>query len=68
MGHALYRINQTKRAFRDAQQTEAMIRAGKNGHFNFSKWHVMSHYSEWIKRYGSTTAFTTGIGEAMHIT
>ncbi len=28
----------------------------------------MSHYPEWIKHYGSATGFTTGIGEAMHIT
>ncbi len=45
-----------------------MIWGGKNGHFNFLKWHVISHYPEWIKRYGSAMGFTTGIGEAMHIT
>ena len=28
----------------------------------------MSHYPNWIKLYGSATGFTTGIGEAMHIT
>ncbi len=68
MQHALYQINQTKGAFRDARQTDAMIRAGKAGHFNFPKWHFMSHYPDWIKLYGSATGFTTGIGEAMHIT
>ena len=67
MQHALYRINQTKEAFRDAQQTDAMIRAGKTDHFNFPKLHVMSHYPDWIKFYGSATGFTTGIREAMHI-
>ncbi len=66
--HAFYRINQTKGAFKDARQTDIMIREGKNGYFNFPKWYVISHIPEWIKRYGSTTGFTTGIGEAMHIT
>ncbi len=46
MGHAFYRINQTKKVFKDACQTDAMIRGGKNGHFNFPKWHIMSHYPE----------------------
>ncbi len=68
MRHALYQINQTKRAFRNACQTDAMIRGGKNGHFNFPKWYVISHYPEWIKRYGSATGFTTNIEETMHIT
>ncbi len=68
MGYALYRINQTKRAFRNAWRTDTRIRGGKNGHFNFPKWYVMSHYPEWIKRYGSATGFTIGIVKAMHIT
>ncbi len=68
MGHTLYRINQTKGAFRDTRQTDAMIRGGKNGYVNFSKWHVMSHYPKWIKRYENATGFTTDIGEAMYIT
>ena len=68
MQHALYRINQTKGAFRDARRIDAMIRAGKAGHFNFPKWHVMSHYPDWIKLHGSATGFTTSIGEAIHIT
>ena len=37
MGHALYQINQTKKALRDAHQTDAMMRGGKNGHFKFLK-------------------------------
>ncbi len=37
MEHVLYKINQTKAAFRDARQTDTMIREGKSGHFNFSK-------------------------------
>ena len=45
-----------------------MIRAGKAGHFNFPKWHVMSYYPDWIKLYRSAIGFTTGIGEAIHIT
>ena len=67
MEHALYQINQTKRAFKDVRQTDTMIWAGKSSYFNFPKWHIMSHYPEWIKYYGSATGFTTSIGEAMHI-
>ncbi len=66
--YALYQIYQTKRAFRDTCQTDTMIREGKNEHFNFLKWHVISHYPEWIKRYRSITGFITGIEEIMHIT
>ena len=66
--NAFYWINQTKEAFRDACQIDTMIWAGKSSHFNFSKWHVMSYYPEWIKYYRSTTGFITGIREAMHIT
>ena len=68
MEHALYQINQTEGAFRNARQTDTMIRAGKSGHFNFQKWHVMPYYQELIKYYGNATGFTTGIGEVMHIT
>ena len=68
MEYALYRINQTKSAFKDARQTDTMIRTGKSSYFNFSKWCVMSYYPEWIKYYGSATGFTIGIGETMHIT
>ena len=67
MEHALYRINQSKAAFRDVRRTDTMIRASKSDHFNFPKWHVMSHYRVWIKHHGSATGFTTGIGEAMQI-
>lgn len=67
MEHALYRIDQTKGAFRDTRRTNTMVRAGKSGHFNFLKWYIISYYLEWIKRYGSITGFTTGIGEAIHI-
>ncbi len=67
MEHVPYPINQTKGAFRDARRTNTMIRAGKSGYFNFPKWHVISHYPEWIKNYGSATCFITVIGEAIHI-
>ena len=44
MQHALYQINQTKGLFRDVEQIDVMIWAGKAGHFNFPKWHVISYY------------------------
>ncbi len=66
--HTLYWINQTKRAFRNACQIDAMIWEDKNRHFNFLKSYVMSYYLKWIKRYRSVTGFTTGIGKVMHIT
>ena len=45
-----------------------MNRAGKTEHFNFPKWHIMSHYPDWKKFYGSATGFTTGIEDSMYIT
>ena len=68
MQHAFCRINQTKGAFRDARQTDAMIRAGKAGHFIFRKWYVICYYHDWIKLYGSVTGFITGIEETIYIT
>ncbi len=67
IGHALYQINQTQRVFRNACRKDAIIRKGKNRHCNFPKWHVMSHYPEWIKCNENATGFTTGIEEVMHI-
>ena len=42
MEYILYWINQTKETFQDTCRIDAMVQVGKNGHFNFPKWYVMS--------------------------
>ena len=42
--YTFYRINETKEMFRNACQTDDMIWEGKNNHFNFLKWHIISYY------------------------
>lgn len=68
MKHALYRINQTERAFRNTCQMDAMIQRDRKRHFNFLKWHVILCYRKWIKRYRSTMDFIIGIRETIYIT
>jgi hypothetical protein len=60
--HALYRIDKTKEAFR-------AVRCGEGedeGHFNFPKFHMMSHYANFIRRFGSTDGIDTSHSEAGH--
>jgi hypothetical protein len=62
LDQALYRIDKTKEAFRS-------VRAGENGgdgHFNFPKFHAMSHYVEYIRRFGSADGTDTSHSEAGH--
>lgn len=65
--YVFYQINQTKRLFKKSQQTNIINRSGKIKPFNFPKYYIMSHYSNWIKLYGSGTGFTTGIKKAIYI-
>ena len=58
MEHALFRIDKTKGALREHRPTKA---------FNFPKWHAMSHYTYFIRRYGAAIGFDTAISETEHI-
>ncbi|RPA70789.1 hypothetical protein BJ508DRAFT_201027, partial [Ascobolus immersus RN42] len=36
------------------------------GHFNFIKIHLMSHFSDTVRQFGSLEQFSTEIGETLH--
>ncbi len=57
MQHALHRIDVLKIAFRS--QT-------KQGNFNYPKFHVMSHYMDFISRFGCTEGTDTDHSESAH--
>lgn len=68
MSHALMRIDKTKDVFRDICRNDAQIRENEPGHFNFPKWHAITHYPESIHLFGSAVGFIAGIGEVWYIT
>ena len=53
---ALYRIDKTKVAF---QRLCPIDKITEEGHFNFSKFHVMTHYTACIREYGAADNFVT---------
>ena len=53
--------------FWNAHQIDVIVQANKNGHFNFSKWYIMSDYPDWIKCYRRVMAFITSIEKAINI-
>jgi hypothetical protein len=53
---ALYKIDRTKIAF---QRLRPVDKITEEGHFNFPKFHVMSHYTTCIKEYGAADNFNT---------
>jgi hypothetical protein len=58
--YALYYINKTKEAFR-----AVYYREGKDkGHFNFPKFYIMSHYTNFIRHFGSTNSIDTSHSKA----
>ncbi|KAI9750296.1 MAG: hypothetical protein M4579_006529 [Chaenotheca gracillima] len=63
MSHALYRIDQLKGVFRDYRPAD---RETKEGHFNFPKFHAITHYMEFIREFGATDGFDTSHSEAAH--
>jgi hypothetical protein len=60
---ALYRIDKTKVAF---QRLRPVDKLTEEGHFNFPKFHVMSHYTTYIREYGAANNFNTEHSEAGH--
>ena len=61
--HALYRIDKLKRVFGKSRPKD-----NETGQptFNFPKWHVMTHYVEHIKQFGSADGMDTSHSEAAH--
>ena len=58
---ALKILNQEKSAFVEYTPTET-----ESDEFNFPKWHVMSHYIDFIKAYGALDGYNTEQTEACH--
>ncbi|TAQ90574.1 hypothetical protein B7494_g1099 [Chlorociboria aeruginascens] len=59
---ALYRIEQTREAFAAYRP----IDKDNNAHWNTPKFHSLSHYPDFIRRYGAPNGFDTGHMEAPH--
>ena len=57
---ALYRIEQTREAFAAYRPTDKDV----NAHWNTPKFHSLSHYPTFIRRYGAPNGFDTGHIEA----
>jgi len=60
---ALYRIDRTKVVFK---QFRPIDKATDEGHFNFPKFHAMTHYTSCIREYGAADNFDTEHSEAAH--
>ena len=61
--HAMCRVNKLKFVFAAYRPTGG---DSDVGHFNFPKWHMMSHYPEFIREYGAIDNFSTEHSEAAH--
>ena len=63
LDHALYRIDKTKAVFK---QFRPVDKATDEGHFNFPKFHAMTHYTSSIREYGAADNCDTEYSEAGH--
>ncbi|KAI9640247.1 hypothetical protein NHQ30_011297 [Ciborinia camelliae] len=60
--HALDRMYKTRTVFRHQRKM------GKDGlpHWNYPKWHALSHYTQCIRRFGGLDGYNTDAWEAAH--
>ena len=63
MEQALYRIDKMKVAFRALRPLD---KSTDEGHFNFPKFHVMTHYTSFIRDFGAADNYDTEHSEAGH--
>jgi hypothetical protein len=63
LDHALYRIDKTKVVFKQFRPVDKVT---AEGHFNFPKFHAMTHYTSFIREYGAADNFDTEHSEAAH--
>jgi hypothetical protein len=63
LDHVLSRINSFKNEFKHLRSSDKNT---KNDHFNFFKFHVMSHYSEFIRKYETADKYDTSHDEIKH--
>ncbi len=61
--HALHRIDRMKVAFRALRP---LNKSTNEGHFNFPKFHIMTHYTSFIRDFGAADNFDTEHSEAGH--
>jgi hypothetical protein len=63
LDHVLSRINSFKNEFKHLRSSDKNT---KDDHFNFLKFHVMSHYSEFIRKYKTIHKYDTSHDEIKH--
>jgi hypothetical protein len=63
LNQTLFRVNFFKSVFRETRQ---FAQKNENEHFNFSKFHVMSHYSDFIRKYDTTDDYEISHNEVKH--
>ena len=63
MEQALYRIDKMKVAFRALRPID---KSTDEGHFNFPKFHAMTHYTSFIRDFGAADNYDTEHSEAGH--
>jgi hypothetical protein len=64
MEHALYQMDMLKSAFRNYRINSRD--KDESGHFNFPKFHAITHYPEFIRMFGTTDGVDTSQMEAAH--
>ncbi|MCJ1470389.1 hypothetical protein MMC07_009034 [Pseudocyphellaria aurata] len=62
LDQALMRINVYKESLRDIRRTDGNVK----GRFDFPKFHVMLHYSDHVRKFGTTDGYDTAHFEANH--
>ena len=62
---ALFRINQYKEAFRPYRAPKDS--AKEDGHFNFPKFHAITHYTQMIQLLGNALDLETGHFKHKHV-
>ncbi|RVD87868.1 uncharacterized protein DFL_002072 [Arthrobotrys flagrans] len=49
------------------ESSEDSLEVSENGHFNFIKMHLMTHFTDSIKKFGQLNAWSTEVREASHV-
>ncbi len=63
LDHALYRIDKIKIVFKALHPVDKIT---DEGHFNFSKFHIMTYYTSCIQDFSTTDNFDIEYSEARH--
>ncbi len=61
--HVLYRLNIYKKIFR---QSRSIVHEIEKNNFNFFKFHVITHYVDFIKKYETANEYDTFYDETRH--